>query len=82
MTWQAWFTIVLILGSVAILAITQVATDRLFITVLTLLLVLGILTPAQAFSGFANESLITIAALYVVVDGLREAVCPGSLNVF
>jgi di/tricarboxylate transporter len=39
---------------------------------LTLLLVSGVLTPAQALAGFANEGMITVGVLYVVVTGIRE----------
>ena len=36
------------------------------------LLVSGVLTPAQALAGFANEGMITVGVLYVVVTGIRE----------
>ena len=39
---------------------------------LTLLLVAGVLTPTEALAGFSNQGMITVAALYVVVVGLRE----------
>ncbi len=39
---------------------------------LVALLVTGILTPAQALVGFANEGMITVAAMYVVAAALRE----------
>ena len=34
--------------------------------------VLGVITPAAALSGLANESVATIAALFIVAAGLRE----------
>jgi di/tricarboxylate transporter len=39
---------------------------------LTLLLVGGVVTPQQALAGMANEGMITVAVLYVVVSGLQE----------
>jgi di/tricarboxylate transporter len=39
---------------------------------LTLLLVSGILTPQEALSGLANEGMVTVAVLYVVVAGVRD----------
>ncbi len=36
------------------------------------LLTVGVLTPADALSGFANEGLATVAMMYVVVAGIRE----------
>ena len=69
---DAWITlaiVTLILGS---LVFTRIAADIVFVGGLTLLLVSGVVTPAQAFAGFANEGVITIGALYVVVAGLRD----------
>ena len=37
-----------------------------------LIVALGVLTPDQALKGFASPGVLTIAALYVVVAGLRE----------
>jgi di/tricarboxylate transporter len=39
---------------------------------LTLLLLAGVLSPEQALSGLANEGMVTVGVLYVVVAGLRE----------
>jgi len=36
------------------------------------LLVLGVVTPAEAFSGFSNPAPITVAALYVVAAGIEK----------
>jgi len=56
----------------AALIVTRISPDALFLAALTALLVGGVLTPAQAFAGFANEGVVTVAVLYVVVAGLRE----------
>ena len=42
---------------------------------LTLLLVFGILTPHEALSGLANEGMVTVGILYIVVSGLKETGC-------
>jgi di/tricarboxylate transporter len=39
---------------------------------LTVLLVTGVLTPAEALAGFANPGMLTVAVLYMVVSGLTE----------
>jgi len=70
--WQAWVTLAVLGGVLATLALTSYAADVVMVGALSLLLVLGVVTPAQAFSGFANEGLITVAVLYVVVAGLRD----------
>ncbi len=70
--WQAWVTLAVLGGVLGTLALTSYAADVVMIGAVSLLLVLGVVTPAQAFSGFANEGLITVAVLYVVVAGLRD----------
>ena len=68
----AWFTLALVLFLVSLLTFTRVSPDIILSAGLTLLLVFGILTPEQAFSGFANPGVITVGVLYIVVAGLQE----------
>ena len=46
--------------------------DALLLGGLVLLGVLGVVSPAEAFTGFANQGMLTVAALYIVAAGLRE----------
>ncbi len=46
--------------------------DVLFVGAAVLFAVIGIITPQQAFAGFSNPGILTVAALFVVVAGLRE----------
>jgi hypothetical protein len=39
---------------------------------LGMLLIFSVLTPADAFAGFANTGRITIALLYIVAAGLKQ----------
>ncbi|MEZ6138104.1 MAG: SLC13 family permease [Pirellulaceae bacterium] len=68
----AWFT----LGVVAVLFLSllrnSIPTDLLFLGAVTILSVSGVITPEQAFSGFSNPGMLTVAFLFVVVAGLRE----------
>jgi di/tricarboxylate transporter len=68
---NAWITlaitIVLLIGLVR-----DHAADVLFLGAVTLLAVLGVITPEQAVGGFANAAVLTVAALFVVAAGLRE----------
>lgn len=69
--WQAWFTLAVI-GTVFLTFLTtEIATDVVLVGAVTLLLISGILTPREAFAGFSNESIVTIAVLYVIVAGLE-----------
>ena len=68
--WQAWLTVAVVGAIFAILITTKLSTDVVLIAGITLLLVSGVLTPAQALGGLSNEGIITLAVLYVVVAGL------------
>jgi di/tricarboxylate transporter len=72
MGWEAWFTASLILSLLGVMAATRVAPDMLFLGGLVLLVLVGIVPASKAFEGLANQGLITVGALYVVVAGLRE----------
>ncbi|HRX72062.1 MAG: SLC13 family permease [Gammaproteobacteria bacterium] len=72
MGWEAWFTGGLIVTLMGILATTRAAPDMVFLGGLILLVLVGIVPAPQAFEGLANQGVITVGALYVVVAGLRE----------
>ena len=59
-------------GLVLALFSGRLPMDALFVGALAVLMITGVLSPSQALSGFANEGLATIAALYAVVAGLRD----------
>ncbi len=73
MTFDAGYTLAVIAGMMAALASNRVGADLVMLGALALLLVAGIIEPGQAFAGFANEGLLTVAFLYVVVAGLRHS---------
>lgn len=75
--WEAVVTGVLVLLMVGVLATGRWAPDAVMLGVLLALLILGILEPAQAVGGFANEGVITVGMLYVLATGLRET---GAMN--
>ncbi|MFQ5470750.1 MAG: SLC13 family permease [Gammaproteobacteria bacterium] len=72
MSWEAWFTLFVITLVIAILVRGRKATDVVMMGGLTLLLLAGVITPAQALSGLSNEGMVIIAVLYVVVVGLKS----------
>ncbi len=72
MEWEAWLTISVILLCFVAMASNRVAPDIALMGGVTVLLLSGILTPAEAFLGLSNEGVITVAVLYVVVTGLKE----------
>jgi di/tricarboxylate transporter len=59
------------------MAFTWVSADIIMSAGLTLLLVSGILLPEEALAGFANQGMLTVAVLYIMVSGLTETGAVG-----
>lgn len=72
MTLAAWFTLLVIAVCLVLLASSRISADLVMLGGLTVLMLADILPPAKALSGFSNEGMLTVAALYVVASGLRE----------
>jgi len=72
MGWEGWFSIGVTTLCFTTLALTRYSPDIVMVGGLTLLLLAGVLSPEQALSGLANEGMVTVGVLYVVVAGLRE----------
>jgi di/tricarboxylate transporter len=72
MSWEAWTTLAALAVAYGTLALTRVAPDLVLVGTVTLLLTVGILTPADLYACFGNEAVLIIAALFVVAAGLRE----------
>lgn len=64
--------IFLLAASIFALAIKNYPADFVFAGVLTIIIIAGIVTPAQALVGFSNEGMLTVGALYIVAAGLKE----------
>lgn len=72
MGFDAWLTVCLIIGTVGVLISTRLAPDLVLVGSLTLFMVFGVLTPAEALSGLGNPGLATVGVLYVVAAGLVD----------
>lgn len=72
MSWEAWFAVAVILFDIFLLMFTRFAPDIVLVSGVVMLLLAGVLTPEEALSGLANEGMITVGVMYVVVAGLRE----------
>ncbi len=72
MSIEAWQT----LGLIALLFVALVKNiappDLLFLAATAVLAVVGIITPEEAFAGFSNPGMLTVAMLFVVAAGLRD----------
>lgn len=65
-------TLLVVAAVLVLFTATRFDTDVILVGAMVLIVVLGVLTPDQALKGFASPGVLTIAALYVVVAGLRE----------
>ncbi|NJO13108.1 MAG: hypothetical protein HC872_06190 [Gammaproteobacteria bacterium] len=61
-----------VIGALAAMALTPISAEMILLGSMVFLMATRVVTPEQAVQGFANTGVLTIAALYVVVAGLRE----------
>jgi len=72
MTLHAWLTLAVLTGTLALLVRNRTVPAMVVSGALVLLLGLGVITPGQALSGFANPAPFTVAALYVVARAVEK----------
>lgn len=72
MEWQGILTLATLFSVLSTLMLTRFSADLVLMAALALLLIVGVLSPAEALAGFGNPGVITIATLYVVAAGLKE----------
>ena len=70
MTPQAWTVAAIVLGGTVLFVSEKVRYDVIALLVLSLLLVSGILTPAEGLSGFSNEATLVVAAMFALNAGV------------
>lgn len=70
MTVQIALVLAVLAGAIALFAKEKIPLEVSALAVVALLAVTGVLTPEQAFAGFANETVILIFALLSMTQGL------------
>ncbi|MEQ9396226.1 SLC13 family permease [Haliea sp.] len=73
MDWQGWFSLALVAGVLGTLTLTRLKPHVVMMGALTLLVTFGVLTGTEALAGFANEGLVTVAAMFVVAAGINAS---------
>jgi len=63
-------TLLLILGTVVVQVATDVKPYVVYLGAMAVLLLTDVLTPKEAFSGFSNSSVVSIAILFIVCEGM------------
>lgn len=69
---DAWITVAVVGIMVTLMILDLASPDLVLVGGLTGLLATGVLTPAEAFLGFANPAVVTIGAMFIVAAGVRE----------
>jgi di/tricarboxylate transporter len=72
LTTQGWVTLVVVLVLLLALIRNVAAPDLLFVAAVTILCLFDVITPEEAFGGFANEGMLTVAMMFIIAAGLRE----------
>jgi len=70
MEWQGWFCLALTMTALGVLSLTRISPHVVMMGVMTILSALGILSATEAWAGFSNSGLITVAAMFVVAAGI------------
>jgi len=70
---EALLTLVVLICAVGLFVSEKLPVDVVALLVLASLLVLGLVSPEQALSGFSSEATITVAAMFVLSAGLQRS---------
>ncbi len=73
MSWQAWATMAVIVMAMVLFASEKVRIDLVALIALAALVILGIVSPAEALSGFSNEATVTVAAMFALSLGIERS---------
>lgn len=73
MTIDVWVTLAVLILALGLFISEKLPVDVVALLVLATLLVTGVLSPAEAFSGFSSEATITVAAMFVLSAGLQRS---------
>jgi di/tricarboxylate transporter len=70
--WQAALTALVVVGTLLGLLFIQRAPDMIMLGGVVVLMLAGVLAPAEALRGMANEGMIAVAALFVVAAAVER----------
>lgn len=73
MTSAALFTLAIVIVAVALLVSERLRADVVALLVVVILGLVGILSPREAFSGFATSAVVTIVSVFVLTEALHVA---------
>ncbi len=77
---DALLVLILVIGATVLLVTERLRADLIAMTVLAALIVLRIIEPSAALSGFSNQATVTVACMFVISAGLRASGVVGYLG--
>lgn len=80
MSLQAWATVAVIVAAMGLFASEKLRIDLVALLVLATLVILGIVNPVEALSGFSNEATVTVAAMFALSLGIERSGALDSLT--
>lgn len=80
MSWELIAVFGVLAGAVALFVSEKLPVDLVAMMVLASLLLLGLVTPEEGISGFANPATVTVAAMFVLTAGLQKTGATAALG--
>lgn len=72
MTWEIALVLGLLVSAIVVFATEKISVDVVTFILLIILVVCGILNPAEAFAGFSDEIIIILGSIFVISGALQE----------
>ena len=79
MTPDQWVLLAIVVGALVLFASERIRPDVVGLIVLLALVLSGSVDPGEAFGGFSNPAVITVAAMFVLSAGTVEAGVPEAV---
>jgi di/tricarboxylate transporter len=70
--WELWFVAAVIMGVLILLVRELTSPAVTMVGAMVVVLVAGVVTPAEALAGFSNPAPVTVAALYILARGVEK----------
>jgi di/tricarboxylate transporter len=75
-----WIVSIVLIGVLVLLMTEKITVDRTAIGIMVVLALSGILAPKEVVAGFANSAVITVAAMFLISQGLIRTGAVGFIS--
>ena len=82
MDFHFWLTLILFIGLTVVLVTEKIRPEIAIFSILTILMTTNVITVKEAFSGFSNIGMLTIAILFVVAGAMQNTGAIQKLSPF